>query len=93
MSSIVGAADGKRRDGQVAITRPAAVGSATATLAARLATLPTASSAQGSTPPGFPASESVSSVIDAATIMPCTDRGISAVTQSGCPRDSTVRCV
>ena len=54
MSSIVGAADGKRRDGQVAITRPAAVGSATATLAARLATLPTASSAQGSTPPRLP---------------------------------------
>jgi hypothetical protein len=38
-------------DGHAAITRPVAVGSATATLAARLAALPATSSAQGSTPP------------------------------------------
>jgi hypothetical protein len=80
-------------DGRVAIIRPAAVHSATATLAARLATLPTASSAQGSTPPRFYASESARSVVDGATIMPSTDRGVSAATQSGCPCDSTVRCV
>ena len=35
-------------DGHAAITRPIAVGSATATLAARLPTLPAASSAHGS---------------------------------------------
>jgi len=41
-------------DGQAAITRPAVVGWATATLAARLAALPTTSSAHGSTPPRSP---------------------------------------
>jgi hypothetical protein len=50
--------------------------SATATLTNRLATLPTGSSAQGSTPPRLHASESVRSVVDAATIMPSTDRGL-----------------
>jgi hypothetical protein len=37
-------------DGHAAITRPVAVGSATATFAARLATLPTTNSAHGSRP-------------------------------------------
>jgi len=41
-------------DGQAAITRPAAVGCATATLAARLAALPATRSAQGSTEPRSP---------------------------------------
>jgi len=35
----------RANDGQAAITRPAAMGGATATLAARLAALPTTSSA------------------------------------------------
>jgi hypothetical protein len=46
---LVGAEGGN--DGQAAITRLAAVSCATATLAARLAALPTTSSAQGSTRP------------------------------------------
>ena len=41
-------------DGHAAITRPVPVGSATATLAARLATLPTINKAHGSGPPRLP---------------------------------------
>ncbi len=48
-------------DGQAAITRPISVGSATATLAARLATLPATSSAHGSIPPRRQVRESASS--------------------------------
>jgi hypothetical protein len=44
-------------DGHAAITRPVTVGSVTATLAARLATLPTTSNAHGSTPPRLPERE------------------------------------
>lgn len=60
-------------DGQAAMIRPVAVGSGTATLAARLAALPTASSAHGRNPPRPPLRESASSVVDAATIIPSTD--------------------
>jgi hypothetical protein len=60
-----------------------AIGSATATLAARLATLPAASSAHGSTLSLFPARESASSVVEAATIIPSTDNGVSAANQPG----------
>jgi hypothetical protein len=65
-------------DGHAAIIRPVAVGSATATLAAKLATLPAASSAQGRNPPRPPDRDSASSVVDAATIIPSTDNGVSA---------------
>ena len=64
-------------DGHAAITRTVTVGSATATFAARLATLPATSSAQGSRPPRPPDRDSASSVVDAATIIPSTDRGVS----------------
>ena len=90
---IVQAARLRANDGQAAITRPAAVGWATATLAARPAALPTTSSAQGSFPPHSPARESASSVVDAATIIPSTDSGVSAATQPGCPCNSTSACM
>jgi hypothetical protein len=80
-------------DGQAAITRQIGVGSATATLAARLATLSAASSVHGDNPPRRPVRESASSVVDAATIIPSTENGVSAATQPGCPRDSTSRCM
>lgn len=48
-------------DDHAAITRPVAVGWATATLAARLATLPVTSSAHGRNPPCLPDRESASS--------------------------------
>ncbi len=62
-------------DGQAAMTRPVTVGSATATFAARLATLPTPSSIHDRAPPRHPLRESASSVVDAATIIPSTDSG------------------
>jgi hypothetical protein len=80
-------------DGHAAITRPVAVGSATATFAARLATLPATSSAHGKTPPRPPQRESASSVVDAATIIPSTHSGVSAATQPGCPCTSTSKCM
>jgi hypothetical protein len=80
-------------DGHAAITRPIAVGSATATLAARLATLPATSSAHGSTPPRPPDRESANSVVDAATIIPSTDNGVSAATHPGCPCSATSVCM
>jgi hypothetical protein len=70
------------KDGQAAISRPAAVGWATATLAARLAALPTTRSAHGGTPPRSPARESASKVVDAATIIPSTESGVSAATRA-----------
>ncbi len=70
-------------DGQAAIMRPITVGSATATLAARLAALPTTSSAHGSNSPFWPARESASRVVEAATIVPSTDGGVSAATHPG----------
>jgi hypothetical protein len=80
-------------EGQAAITRPAVVGWATATLAARLAALPATRSVQGSNPPRSPARESASSVVDAATIIPSTDSGASAATHPGCPCSSTSVCI
>jgi hypothetical protein len=80
-------------DGHAAITRPIAVGSATATLAARLPTLPAASSAHGSTPPRLPDRESASKVVDAATIIPSTDNGVSAATHPGWPCSATSVCI
>jgi len=70
-------------DGHAAITRPVAVGCATATFAARLATLPTTSSAHGKNPPRPPERESASNVVDAATIIPSTENGVRAATQPG----------
>lgn len=81
------------KDGHAAITRPVAVGSATETFAARLAILPITSSAHGSGPPRPPDRDSASSVVDAATIMPSTDSGVSAATQPGWPCSSTSRCM
>ena len=80
-------------EGHAAITRPAAVGWVTATLAARLAALPTTRSVQGRAPPRSPARESASSVADAATIMPSTDSGVSAATHPGCPCLTTSMCI
>jgi hypothetical protein len=61
-----------RADGHAEITRPISVGSAAAT---RLARLPATNSAHGSTPPFRPDRESASKVVDAATIIPSTDKG------------------
>src|SRR5579872_4971538 len=66
-------------DGQAAITRPVTVGCATATLAARLATLPTTSRAHGNDPPRAPERESASKVVDAATIIPRLPTAASAL--------------
>src|SRR6266545_164632 len=64
------------------MTRPASVGSATAMLAARLATAPMISSVHGRTPPRPPSRESDSNAIDEATIIPSHDSGISADAQA-----------
>jgi hypothetical protein len=80
-------------DGHAAIARPVTVGSATATFAARLAALPATSNAHGSSPPRSPDRDSASSVVDAATIIPSTDSGVSAATQPGWPCSSTSRCM
>jgi hypothetical protein len=64
---------------------PVAIGSATATLAATLATLPDTSSAHGKIPPRPPDRESASRVVEGATIIPSTDSGLSAATHPGCP--------
>ena len=80
-------------EGHAATTRPARVSSATATLAARLATLPATSSAYGSAPPLRPDRESAGNVVDAATIIPSTDSGVSAATQPGCPCNATSICM
>ncbi len=45
--------------------------------------LPATSSAQGSLPPRPPDRESASSVVDAATIIPSTDNGVSTATHPG----------
>ena len=80
-------------DGHAAMTRPVTVGSATATLAAKLATLPTTSHAHGRTPPRLPDRESESNVVEAATIMPSTDSGVSTATQPGWPCSATSMCI
>lgn len=53
--------------------------------------LPAASSARDSDPPGRQARESASSVVDAATVIPSTDSGVSAAIQPGWPNSSTSR--
>jgi len=83
----------RANDGQAAITRPVKVGSATATFAARLATLPATSSAHGNAPPRRPARDSASSVADAATIISSTDSGVSDATHRGYPFNATSRCM
>jgi hypothetical protein len=83
----------RANEGQAAITRPVRDGSATATLAARLATLPATSSVHGSVAPRRPAIDSASSVADAATIISSTDSGVSDATHPGCPCDATNRCM
>src|SRR3984957_17096924 len=70
-------------DGHAAITRPTAVGSATATFAAKLATLPITSNSPGSEPPRRPDRDSDSRVVDAATIIPSTDSSVSTATHPG----------
>ncbi len=80
-------------DGQAAITRPIAVGSAAVTFAARLATLPTNSNPHGSSPPRLPDRDSASSVVDAATIIPSTDNGVKAATHPGWPCSTTRVCM
>lgn len=67
----------RENDGHAAVTRPVILGSATATLAARLAALPTTSSAHGSNPLRPPTRESAGGIVDTATI-PSTDNGVSA---------------
>jgi hypothetical protein len=54
-----------------------------APFAARLATLPTTSRVHGRTPPLRPDRDSASRVVDAATIIPSTDNGVSAATHPG----------
>jgi hypothetical protein len=73
-------------DGHAAITRPVAVGSATETFAARLATLPTANSVHGKKgAPGPPDRDSAGNVVDAATIIPSTGiSGVSAASKCMC---------
>ena len=71
------------KEGHAAINRPVLVGSATATFAARLATLPAVRSAQGRKSPRLPPRDSASSVVDAATIIRSTDSGVSDATQPG----------
>jgi hypothetical protein len=51
------------------------------------------SSAHGSSPPRPPPRESASRVVDAATIIPSTDSGVSAATHSGWPCSTTSRCM
>ena len=63
-------------DGHATITRPISVGLATPMLAARFAILPATSSAHGNSPPFPPDRESASNVVDAATIIPSTDKGV-----------------
>jgi cytochrome bd-type quinol oxidase subunit 2 len=65
-------------DGQAAITRPTDVGSATATLATRLAKLPATSSVQGSHSHRFPVLLASKMDMDDATTMPSTLSGMSA---------------
>jgi hypothetical protein len=83
----------KANDGHAAITRPVNVGSATATFAARLATLPITSNTHGRRPPRLPDRDSESSVVDAATIIPSADSGVSAGTQPGWPCNATRACM
>ena len=69
------------------------VGCATATFAARLATLPMASNDHGSSPPRLLDRDSASNVVDAATIIPSTDSGVNAATHPGWPCIATSACM
>ena len=62
-------------------------------MATTLATLPATSSVRGNNPLRRPVRESASSVVDAVTIIPPTENGVSAATQPGCPCNSTSRCM
>src|SRR5262245_12613759 len=77
--------------GHPAISRPMAEGSATATLAARLATLPMMSSIQGSGPLRLPWREARSSDIDDAAIIPSTEIGSSVAVHEVSPYRLTSR--
>jgi hypothetical protein len=55
--------------------------------------VPATSSAHGSVPPLRPDRESASDVVDAATIIPSTESGVSAATQPGCPCRATSLCM
>jgi hypothetical protein len=70
------------------------VGSATATLAARDAPEPMINSAQGRSPPWRPLRASLSSVMEAPTIIPSTESGNRAARHSGSPwrRASSYMC-
>jgi hypothetical protein len=57
-----------------------------------LAALPATSNAHGSAPPLRPDCDSASNVIDAATIIPSSESGVSAATHLGCPCDATSLC-
>ena len=80
-------------DGHAAIYRPVIEGSATATFAARLAKCRSPLAPTAAHHPRLPDLESASSVVDAATIMPSTDNGVSAATQPGWPCRATSRCM
>ena len=71
--------------GHAAITRPIRVGSATGTLAARLATLPATSNVHGSIPPWPRISQQCSGRGD----HPVHRQWVSAATQPGCPFSTT----
>lgn len=75
----------KAADGQAAMSRPTAEGSATATLAARLAALPSTSNVHGSRPLCWPCRESASSDINATAIIPSTEIGSNAAVQDVSP--------
>src|SRR3954471_3115723 len=77
--------------GHPAISLPIAVGSATATLAARLAALPMISSTQGSRPLRLPWREANSRDIDEAAIIPSTKIGSSAPVHDVSPYRLTSR--
>jgi hypothetical protein len=82
-----------RRGSMAPLAVVSGIDNAAATLAARLATLPATSRTHGKKPPRRPDRDSVSKVVDAATIIPSTESGVRAATQPGCPCSSTSRCM
>lgn len=54
---------------------------------------PPATSLHGRDPPRPPDRDSASSVVDATTIIPSTDNGVSAATHPGWPCSSTSKCM
>jgi hypothetical protein len=81
----------RAHDGHPAMSRPTAEGSATATLAAKLAALPIISNVQCRNPLRLPCRESRSKVIDDATIMPSTETGRRAAVHDVSPYRRTSR--